>query len=83
MAAKEPAAIRALRASLRGAGESELRERLQVAIRGLQRLYNRPAEPEPQDDGDLRRQRFTADRHPAPSRKHTSTLAPTDDDELL
>jgi len=34
-----PPAIRALRASLRGASESALRERLQVALAGLERLY--------------------------------------------
>ncbi len=72
-----PPAIRALQSSLRGCTEAPLRERLQEAIRGLERLYNRPANPEPQDNGDLRRQRFVADRHPAP--RHIASRTPPDD----
>ena len=78
-----PPAIKALRASLRGASESALRERLQIALRGLERLYGLAPPPTPQDDGDMRRRHFVADRHPAPRRNHSSNLAPTDDEDLL
>jgi hypothetical protein len=77
-----PPALKALRASLRSAQESALRERLSRAIRGLELLYGLRT-PAPQDDGDLRRHRFVADRHPAPRRAHSSNLAPTDDEDLL
>ena len=78
-----PPAIKALRASLRGASESALRERLQIALRGLERLYGLAPPRPPQDDGDMRRRHFVADRHPAPRRIHSSSLAPTDDKDLL
>jgi hypothetical protein len=61
---KLPRAIRALRASLRAASESGLRDRLEIALRGLERLYGLAPPPTPQDDDDMRRRNFVADRHP-------------------
>ena len=81
--ATEPAAIKALRASLAGATESPLRERLEVAIQGLKRLYGISDGPPDQDNGDMRRRHFVADRHPAPKRIYSPKLAPTDDSDLL
>lgn len=77
---KEPAAIRALKRSLRAASKSALRDRLTMALRGLYRLYNLPPEPTLQDDGDMRRRKFCASSHAAPRRKHSSILAPTEDE---
>ena len=76
-----PPAIRALRASLRGASESGLRERLEIAIRGLERLYGLAPRVD-EDTGDMRRDRFVADRHPAPSYKRSLSFARTDDEDL-
>ena len=59
----EPAAIRALRRSLRGAREPDLRDRLQTAIDGLQKLYGRRCAVTEAERGDLRRRRFVAARH--------------------
>ena len=73
--------LHALRASLRGAKEEGLRERLTRVIASLERSYGASRPPTPQDEGDLRRRTFVADRHPAPSRKRSSDFARTD--ELL
>ena len=62
----EPAAIRALKASLRGARESALRDRLEIALQGLYRLYGLPPHPTLQDDGDMRRRKFCSGRHALP-----------------
>jgi hypothetical protein len=58
----EPPALAAVRASLRGATEPELRDRLSRVIAGLERLYG-VGKPTAQDQGDLRRRRFAQSRH--------------------
>ena len=83
MSAKLPPALKALRRSLAGATEVSLRERIQEAIRGLERLYGISSGPTRQDDGDMKRRTFCQDRHPAPRRKYASDLASTDDTDLM
>ena len=74
-----PSALKVLRASLRSAQESALRERLSRAIRRLEVLYGlKPAVYE--DTGDMRRNYFVSQRHPAPSRASISNLIPADAD---
>lgn len=75
----DPPAIKALKSSLRGCTEPSLRDRLIVAIRGLERLYNRPTAPIPQDDGDMKRRRFCDAPHRLGlSPKSSKRIAPID-----
>jgi hypothetical protein len=61
-----PRTIKALQASLRACREPELRERLEIAIASLKRLYGVPNKSQHNDNGDLRRRRFVKERHPVP-----------------
>ncbi len=80
MSAPVPAAIRAMRASLKAAGEPALVDRLWRALVGLYKLYNLPPEPTPQDDGDMKRRRWCeAPHHLVVLKKNPSILPPTDD----